>query len=82
MIVTKRETDDNTKRTWPEKNRPEDKIKEYKHTDKMKKEEKKRLSSSTESVKELAFFFSSEIPDAYSSQKVPKRTTVHSNMPL
>ena len=28
------------------------------------------------------FFFSSEIPDAYSSQKVPKKTTVHSNMPL
>ena len=27
-------------------------------------------------------FFSSEIPDAYSSRKVPKRTTVHSNMPL
>ena len=27
-------------------------------------------------------FFSNETPDAYSSQKVPKRTTVNSNMPL
>ena len=52
-LVTTRETDDNTKRTH-EKNKPKDKIKEYKHTDKMKKRRKEKAVESTESVKELA----------------------------
>ena len=43
-VITTCETDDNTKRTHG-KNKLKDKIEEYKHTNKMKKEEKKRLLS-------------------------------------